>query len=78
MDGAAMRVRESECSECATGSGEAHGAEVESVDALLASAKDLSERLLRRQQVDQRSEWRVARALSLSLLDALESTKPRR
>jgi hypothetical protein len=81
MDGLAMGVRDDECSERATdadrGPEREDEAAPESVEDLLALAKDLSDRLLRRQQLDPRSEWRVARALSLSVVDALEWTKGR-
>jgi hypothetical protein len=75
MDGWQTRMSESECSECASGSCRQHPLEPESVESLWAVARDLSERLLRRQQLDPRNELRVAVGLSLSLLDALESAK---
>lgn len=48
-------------------------AEQESVEDLLVLARDLSQRLLRRQRMDPRGDIRVARALCLSVVDALES-----
>lgn len=79
MDGSSISGWTGECSECASGCCDRHppapASEPESVESLLALVHDLSERLLRRQQVDHRDEWRVARAISLSLLDALESTR---
>jgi hypothetical protein len=77
MNGLAVDLQQSECSECARASRGPDSSELESVESLLAKTRELSERLLRRQQLDNRSEWRMALALSLSLLDAVESARDR-